>query len=107
MRVLLSCLLATLLAVTMPMAFPGAASAAPSHAALVSAPHIPPAPHGCCTAPQKTAHGDCQVCAAIDLAGTARQMLRLPRTVRFSSMSLTVRSAALRLPLRPPRTANI
>ncbi|MDB6182583.1 hypothetical protein [Paracoccus fistulariae] len=103
MPALLSFALALLLAVAMPMASAGTASAAEAQVSMMADLNEQ---HACCTGPQGSFHGDCNACAALDLANAKPQVIALPRVIRYERPSRPVRTAFQRLPLPPPRSAG-
>lgn len=103
MRLLLSVVLAALLAVTMPLALTGAASAEASPMASMAETSVPPAAHECCTPQPDSQHGDCTACAAIGHAEVTPNAARLPRRIRHIPPLVDMKSARPRLPLPPPR----
>ncbi len=107
MRFLMSALLAIMLAVTMPLALTGAASAEASPMASMAETSASPVAHECCTTQPDSPHGDCAACAAIGHAEVKANAARLPRRIRHIPPLQDMKSARPRLPLPPPRSAAL
>lgn len=103
MPTLLSFALALLLAVAMPIASVGTASAAEAQVSMMA---DLDKQHACCNGLQGSFHGDCNACAAVDLANAKPKVVVLPRAIRYERTSQPVRTAFQRLPLPPPRSAG-
>lgn len=103
MPTLLSFALALLLAVAMPIASVGTASAAEAQVSMMA---DLDQQHACCNGLQGSFHGDCNACAAVDLANAKPKVVVLPRAIRYERTSQPVRTAFQRLPLPPPRSAG-
>lgn len=107
MRFLMSALLAIMLAVTMPLALTGAASAEASPMDSMADATVSPVGHECCTPQQDTMHGDCAACAAIGHAEISLIASRISLSIRHDPITQAMKSATARLPLPPPRPAII
>lgn len=104
MPALLSFALALLLAVAMPMASVGTASAAEAQVSMMAGLDEQ---HDCCTGLLESFHGDCNACAAVDLADAKPKVIVLPRAIRYERSSRPVRTVFQRLPLPPPRSLGL
>ena len=107
MRLLLSVVLAALLAVTMPLALTGAASAEASPMASMAETSASPVAHECCTTQPDSPHGDCAACADIGNAEITSNAARLSRRIRHFPPLQDMKTARPRLPRPPPRSAAL
>lgn len=106
MRFLLPGLLAVLLAVTIPLALTGGASAEASPMTLASEITASPPAHDCCTPQPEYRHGDCAACATVGQPAIGPATIRLPRDIRHHPTSRNMESATIPLLLPPPGSAT-